>query len=171
MLERWRSARLYTPGVVDSQGVSVRDVKGENNYQPTPLGSAAASIRLPAHSVWGTDHKIWIDASPAHHWQAGVPPMLILYANVTIAMITDPTHNTICCRPATDREEVDSRHGEPSRTSAYFGLACSWALRSISIPPPVSAPVALSVVLGSVPLPSLKSLSAARMFASIPIRP
>ncbi len=65
----------------------------------------------------------------------------------------------------------DSRHGEPSR-EAYLGLLdVSWAVRSMSIPPPVSAPVALSIVLGSLPLPSLKSLSEARMFAKIPIKP
>jgi hypothetical protein len=144
--------------------------KAKNNYEPTPLRSAASSIRLPAHSVSGTDQKIWIDASPAHHLQAGVPPMLILYANVTIAMIADRTHDTIWSRPAPIVKK-SIRVTVSQAASAYLGLACSWALRSISIPPPVSAPVALSVVLGSLSLPSLKSLSAARMFASIPIRP
>jgi acetyl esterase/lipase len=32
-------------------------------------------------SVWGTDQRVWVDASPAHHLHAGVPPMLILYAD------------------------------------------------------------------------------------------
>jgi acetyl esterase/lipase len=32
-------------------------------------------------SVWGTDHKVWVDASPAHHLNATAPPMLILYAD------------------------------------------------------------------------------------------
>lgn len=31
--------------------------------------------------VWGTDEKVWIDASPAHHLHANGPPMLILYAD------------------------------------------------------------------------------------------
>jgi acetyl esterase/lipase len=29
-------------------------------------------------SVWGTDQKVWIDASPAHHLRAGLPPILLL---------------------------------------------------------------------------------------------
>ena len=32
-------------------------------------------------SVWGTDRQTWIDASPAHHLRAGLPPMLIVYAD------------------------------------------------------------------------------------------
>src|SRR5882762_7731169 len=32
-------------------------------------------------SVWGNDRNVWMDASPAHHLQAGAPPMLILYAD------------------------------------------------------------------------------------------
>ena len=84
-------------------------------------------------SVWGTDQNVWVDASPAHHLHAGVPPMLILYAdgdegwrqqqnvevvqalkaagnaNVPIAMITDRTHNTIWSHIGTDRYEVAER--------------------------------------------------------------
>jgi acetyl esterase/lipase len=29
-------------------------------------------------SVWGTDQKVWIDASPAHHLRAGLPPILLI---------------------------------------------------------------------------------------------
>jgi len=32
-------------------------------------------------SVWGNDRNVWVDASPAHHLQAGAPPMLILFAD------------------------------------------------------------------------------------------
>ena len=32
-------------------------------------------------SVWGTDPKVWIDASPAHHLRANLPPTLIIYAD------------------------------------------------------------------------------------------
>jgi acetyl esterase/lipase len=32
-------------------------------------------------SVWGTDRNVWVDASPAHHLTAGLPPMLLLYAD------------------------------------------------------------------------------------------
>jgi acetyl esterase/lipase len=31
--------------------------------------------------VWGTDSKVWVDASPAHHLRKDAPPMLILYAD------------------------------------------------------------------------------------------
>src|SRR5688572_9934256 len=72
--------------------------------------------------VWGTDHKAWVDASPAHHLRADAPPMLILYAErdedwrreqnvevaaamkaaghakVEIAMIADRNHATIWSR-------------------------------------------------------------------------
>jgi acetyl esterase/lipase len=34
----------------------------------------------PKH-VWGTDPKVWVDASPAHHLHAKVPPTLIIYAD------------------------------------------------------------------------------------------
>jgi acetyl esterase/lipase len=75
-------------------------------------------------SVWGTDRNVWVDASPAHHLQAGAPPMLILYAErdedwrrqqnveaaaamkaagqktVEIAMIADRNHATIWSRVA-----------------------------------------------------------------------
>jgi acetyl esterase/lipase len=31
--------------------------------------------------IWGTDEKVWIDASPAHHLHARVPPTLLIYAD------------------------------------------------------------------------------------------
>ena len=31
--------------------------------------------------VWGTDPSVWVDASPAHHISAKVPPILIVYAD------------------------------------------------------------------------------------------
>jgi acetyl esterase/lipase len=69
--------------------------------------------------VWGTNQRVWVDASPAHHLGAGAPPMLILYADddedwrraqnvevaaamkaaghaqVELAMISDRNHATI----------------------------------------------------------------------------
>ena len=84
-------------------------------------------------SVWGTDPKVWVDASPAHHLKSGTPPMLILYADgdedwrrrqnveaaqamkaagqasVEIAMITDRTHMTIWERMSADRDETAER--------------------------------------------------------------
>jgi acetyl esterase/lipase len=83
--------------------------------------------------VWGTDQKVWIDASPAHHLGAGEPPMLVLYADgddewrrqqnvemahaltaagardVNIAMIPGRTHNTIWSKVAEDGDETASR--------------------------------------------------------------
>jgi acetyl esterase/lipase len=81
-------------------------------------------------SVWGVDPSVWVDASPAHHLQAGAPPMLILYAdrdedwrrqqnvdvaaamkaaghaNVEIAMINDRTHATIWSRVAAEGDDT-----------------------------------------------------------------
>jgi acetyl esterase/lipase len=81
-------------------------------------------------SVWGTDRQVWIDASPAHHLHADVPPMLILYAdrdedwrrqqnveaaaamkaagqtNVEITMISDRTHATIRSRVGAEGDET-----------------------------------------------------------------
>jgi acetyl esterase/lipase len=83
--------------------------------------------------IWGTDEKAWIDASPAHHLGAGVPPMLVLYADgddawrrdqnveaaraltdagardVAIVMIGGRTHNTIWNRMAEASDETAER--------------------------------------------------------------
>jgi acetyl esterase/lipase len=84
-------------------------------------------------SVWGTDQKVWVDASPAHHLHGRVPPMLILYAdgdedwrrqqnvevaqaikaagsaNVTLAMITGRTHMSIWEQIGAERDAVAER--------------------------------------------------------------
>ena len=81
-------------------------------------------------SVWGSDRKVWVDASPAHNLQANPPPMLILYADrdedwrrqqnvemaatmkaaghmdVQIAMIANRTHATIWRRVDTRNDET-----------------------------------------------------------------
>jgi acetyl esterase/lipase len=83
--------------------------------------------------VWGTDEKVWIDASPAHHLSASVPPTLMLYADgddewrrgqntdmmvalkgagvkdVAIAKINGRTHNTIWSQVAEDGDETAAR--------------------------------------------------------------
>jgi acetyl esterase/lipase len=83
--------------------------------------------------VWGTDEKVWIDASPAHHLSASVPPTLLLYADgddewrrgqnidmmaalkgagvkdLAIAQINGRTHNTIWSTLAEDGDETGSR--------------------------------------------------------------
>jgi len=84
-------------------------------------------------SVWGDDRNVWVDASPAHHVQAGAPPMLILYAerdedwrreqniefvsamkdaghkNVEIAMIGNRNHATIWSRVGDEGDETAER--------------------------------------------------------------
>ena len=83
--------------------------------------------------VWGTDQKVWVDASPAHHLRADAPPMLILYADrdedwrrqqnvevaaamkaagnakVEIAMIRDRNHATIWSRVAGEGDDTAER--------------------------------------------------------------
>src|SRR5262245_37103914 len=84
-------------------------------------------------SVWGDDPNVWVDASPAHHLQAGAPPMLILYAErdedwrrqqnvefeaamkaaghkaAEIAMIANRNHSTIWARVGEDADETAER--------------------------------------------------------------
>jgi acetyl esterase/lipase len=84
-------------------------------------------------SVWGNDRNVWIDASPAHHLQAGATPMLILYAerdedwrreqnvefatamkaagnkSVEIAMIPNRNHATIWARVGDEDDETAER--------------------------------------------------------------
>ena len=84
-------------------------------------------------SVWGTDRAVWIDASPAHHLSADLPPMLILYADrdedwrrdqnvevaaamkaagqahVEIAMINNRTHATIRSRIGSDGDDTTAQ--------------------------------------------------------------
>ena len=81
-------------------------------------------------SVWGNDSNVWVDASPAHHLQAGSPPMLILYAerdedwrreqnveiatamkaagntSVEVAMIANRNHATIWSRVGNEGDET-----------------------------------------------------------------
>ena len=64
-----------------AHGLSVRDIRGL-----VPV-SAFFWVERPGvapdrpKTVWGTDESVWADASPAHHLRAGLPPMLILYAD------------------------------------------------------------------------------------------
>jgi len=85
-------------------------------------------------SVWGDDRNLWVDASPAHHLQAGAPPpMLILYADrdedwrreqnvefaaamkaaghkgTEIAMIANRNHSTIWTRVGEEGDEAAER--------------------------------------------------------------
>jgi acetyl esterase/lipase len=84
-------------------------------------------------SVWGNDPTVWVDASPAHHLQAGAPRMLILYAerdedwrreqnlefatsmkaaghkSIEIAMIANRNHATIWSRVGEEGDETAER--------------------------------------------------------------
>ena len=92
--------------------------------------------------IWGTDEKVWVDASPAHHLSAAVPPILVLYADgddawrrqqnvdgvnalraagardVAVAMISGRTHNTIWSKMAEDGDETAARIIDFVRTHA-----------------------------------------------------
>jgi acetyl esterase/lipase len=96
-------------------------------------------------SVWGTDEKVWIDASPAHHLHGRVPPMLVLYTNgdepwrrdqntqvvqelkaagnkrVEIAQIMGRTHMSIWSRLNDDGDEVSERIVQFVRRTAASG--------------------------------------------------
>jgi acetyl esterase/lipase len=116
-----------------AQKLSLRDIRGvvpvSAFYWVERMGVAPDRDKR----IWGTDEKVWSDASPAHHLHPGLPPTLILYAdgddewrreqntavaeamksagnpNVTIAMIKDRTHNTIWSRIAANGDEAAER--------------------------------------------------------------
>jgi acetyl esterase/lipase len=64
-----------------SHKLSLRDIRGA-----API-SAFFYVERPGvapdrpKTVWGTDERVWVDASPAHHLRAGLPPVLLLYAD------------------------------------------------------------------------------------------
>ena len=116
-----------------AQKLSLRDIRGvvpvSAFYWVERTGVAPDRDKR----VWGTDEKVWVDASPAHHLHTGIAPTLILYAdgdeewrrqqntemaeamkaagntNVTIAKISDRTHNTIWSRIAQASDETAER--------------------------------------------------------------
>lgn len=95
--------------------------------------------------IWGTDRQTWIDASPAHHLSARVPPMLVLYADgddawrrqqnvdavaaltaagaprVEIAMLPGRTHLSIWNRLAEPDDEAARRIVQFVRSTAGLG--------------------------------------------------
>jgi acetyl esterase/lipase len=116
-----------------AQNLSLRDIRGT-----VPVSAFYWVERTGVgpdrdKRIWGTEKNAWIDASPAHHLRAGLPPMLLLYAdgddewrrqqntevfqammaagnaNVTIAMIKERTHNTIWSHIAEDGDEAAER--------------------------------------------------------------
>jgi acetyl esterase/lipase len=121
------------PRYLAAHNLSPRDIRGavpvSAFYWVERRGVAPDRDR----SVWGNDRNVWVDASPAHHLQAGAPPMLILYAEhdedwrreqnvevatamkaarlkgVEIAMIANRNHATIWSNVADDRDDTAQR--------------------------------------------------------------
>ena len=121
------------PRYLAAHNLSPRDIRGA-----IPV-SAFYWVERPGvapdrdKSVWGEDRNVWVDASPAHHLQAGAPPMLILYAehdedwrreqnvevatamkaaghkSVEIAMIANRNHATIWARVGDEGDETAER--------------------------------------------------------------
>jgi acetyl esterase/lipase len=64
-----------------AQGLSARDIRGlvpvSAFYWVERTGVAPDRPK----TVWGSDERVWKDASPAHHLRAGMPPMQIVYAD------------------------------------------------------------------------------------------
>ena len=122
------------PRYLAAHGLSPRDIRGtvpvSAFYRVEGRGVAPDRDK----SVWGTDRKTWVDASPAHHLRGNtLPPMLILYADededwrrqqnveaaaamkaaghqdVQIAMIPGRNHATIWARVGTEDDETATR--------------------------------------------------------------
>jgi acetyl esterase/lipase len=66
---------------VAAHGLSVRDIRGLVPVSAFYWVERSGVAPDRPKTVWGTDETVWKDASPAHHLRAGLPPMLILYAD------------------------------------------------------------------------------------------
>jgi acetyl esterase/lipase len=64
-----------------AHGLSLRDIRGVVPVSGFFWVERTGVAPDRPKSVWGTDPKVWIDASPAHHLRAALPPMLIVYAD------------------------------------------------------------------------------------------
>jgi acetyl esterase/lipase len=58
-------------------------------------------------SVWGTDQNVWIDASPAHHLHARIPPTLVLYADGDDQWRRDQTTEVVQAIKAAGSQRVE----------------------------------------------------------------
>jgi len=120
-------------GYVAAHKLSLKDIRGvvpvSAFYWVEKTGVAPDRDKR----VWGTDQQVWIDASPAHHLSAAVPPMLVLYADgddewrrqqnvemakaltsagardVSLVVIPGRTHGTIWSKVAEDGDETAAR--------------------------------------------------------------
>lgn len=64
-----------------AHGLSARDIRGLVPVSAFFWVERAGVAPDRPKTVWGNDEAVWADASPAHHLRAGLPPMLILYAD------------------------------------------------------------------------------------------
>jgi acetyl esterase/lipase len=64
-----------------AHGLSARDVRGVVPISAFFWVEKEGVAPDRPKSVWGTDPQVWIDASPAHHLRANLPPTLIIYAD------------------------------------------------------------------------------------------
>ena len=62
-------------------GLSARDVRGVVPISAFFWVEKEGVAPDRPKTVWGTDPKVWVDASPAHHLRANLPPTLIIYAD------------------------------------------------------------------------------------------
>jgi acetyl esterase/lipase len=116
-----------------AQRLSTRDIRGVVPVSAFYFVERTGVAPDRDKSVWGTDATVWVDASPAHHLRAGLPPMLVLYADgdeawrrqqnvdmaqalkaagnarVEIAQIAGRTHNTIWSKVAEESDETADR--------------------------------------------------------------
>jgi acetyl esterase/lipase len=66
---------------LNAQGLSARDVRGVVPISAFFWVEREGVAPDRPKSVWGTDPKVWMDASPSHHLRANLPPTLIIYAD------------------------------------------------------------------------------------------
>ena len=64
-----------------AHGLSARDIRGLVPVSAFFWVERTGVAPDRPKSVWGADEQVWVDASPAHHLRAGLPPMQILYAD------------------------------------------------------------------------------------------
>jgi acetyl esterase/lipase len=64
-----------------AQGLSARDVRAVVPISAFFWVEKEGVAPDRPTTVWGTDPKVWVDASPAHHLRANLPPTLIIYAD------------------------------------------------------------------------------------------
>jgi acetyl esterase/lipase len=64
-----------------AHGLSPRDIRGLVPVSAFFWVERTGVAPDRPKTVWGTDERVWTDASPAHHLRAGLPPIQILYAD------------------------------------------------------------------------------------------